>query len=169
MSTKPGRWVPPLSSLLSIGTLVSLYSSTMRWLDRAGMQWVLSNTEEAEVQTHYLSIVVCVKSYLQFLNMGEGREGNLSMGFEVIGDVHISHSFFKKHICLPLSPSLLPLTCIYVEVCVYAHTHIYADVCVHVCIVCRGQRTILGIIPQLPTFWVMASLKVTKWVRMTGQ
>lgn len=49
---------------------------------------------EAEVQTHYLSIVVCVKSYLQFLNMGEGREGNLSMGFEVIGDVSISHSFF---------------------------------------------------------------------------
>lgn len=110
-----------------------------------------------------------MKSCLQCLNTGEGREGNLSMGFEVIGDVQISHSFFKKHLCLPLSPSLLSLICIYVDVCVYAHTHIYADVCAHVYIVCRGQRTILGIISQVPTFWVMASLKVTKWVRMAGQ
>lgn len=134
MSTKPGRWVPPLSSLLSIGTLVSLYSSTMRCLDRAGMQWVLSNTEEAEVQTHYLSLVVCVKSYLQFLNMGEGREGNLSMEFEMIGDVHISHSFFLKTY---LSPSFsIPSTfnlhiCGCLCICTYPHICRCMCTCAH--------------------------------------
>lgn len=70
-------------------------------------------------------------------------EGNLSMGFEVSGDVHISHSFFKKS-SLPPSLSISSIFNLHVCgcLCICTNLHIYRCMCTCVHCIQRPEDNI---------------------------